>query len=384
LNVLAPGLRVLAVCAGLNVVVTACTRDAGLSEASAGQPGPVSADNATQGDGSDREDGSASVSNAFEPATAGGNAPTTLEPAADCVHPTPVADCRDGECRIVHGCFVMGAPRDELGAGANSNVQAQVTLTRNFWMMQGEVTNAQWAAAGWGMPERDVDIGTSSCSDSSCPVGNVSFFDAVTYANWRSTSDGLPACYTLMGCAGRVGADLACESVILTSASAYECEGYRLPTEAEWEYAARAGTTTAFYSGGIESRSLGECVLEPMLEQHAWYCYNSQGRAHPAGENSPNGWGLFDMLGNMFEWTNDLRDGLGYGIGPLMDPPGRLTPERDLTPKDVDGKALLAGRVIRGGNYVSAGDGCAAAKRSQASSHRGSSGVGFRLVRTVF
>ena len=190
MSLLPAALRELAALLGLSAMLTACDRDTALSEASAGQPGLVPADNATLEGGSDREDGSADGNTAFEPA-AGTNAPTTLAPAADCNRPPAVEDCRDGECRIQHGCFVMGAPRDEPGAGLNSNVQVQVTLTRSFWMMQAEVTNTQWAAAGWGMPERNVNIGASSCSDSSCPVGNVSFFDAVSYANWRSTTERL-------------------------------------------------------------------------------------------------------------------------------------------------------------------------------------------------
>lgn len=277
----------------------------------------------------------------------------------------------------------MGAPRDEPGAGRFSDIQVQVTLTRGFWIGQTEVTNEQWAAAGWGMPARDILVGAVTCREASCPVANVSFFDAVRFANWRSGSDGLPACYDLGGCSGAVGMDLECDTVKLTSPSAYECTGYRLPMEAEWEYAARAGTTTAFYSGDALSDQLGECVPEPALEPSAWYCHNSGQQAHPVGEKTPNPWGLHDMLGNVFEWCNDLRGGLGYGEGPWVDPPGQLTPGRDLMPRSADGLATLEGRVLRGGNHVVPGDSCTAANRGTGTSRRGSSSVGFRLVRTA-
>lgn len=363
-------LRMCTAKAVLSLMLLACTRDNARPDASDAEPGRLGATEAGIGGAhADSHDATGT--------------PTRLAPAADCVHPPVVEACLDGGCIIPAGCFIMGAPRDELGAGVNSNVQVQVTLTRGFWMMQTEVTNEQWSRAGWGMPLRDVSIGEQTCLDPTCPVGNVSFFDAVSYANWRSASEGLAACYTIEGCTGATGEDLACGRVAFTSGSAYECDGYRLPMEAEWEYAARAGVTTAFYSGGIETESLGECVLEPALEASAWYCHNSEGRAHAVGAKQPNSWGLFDMLGNIYEWTNDLRNGLGYGAGPLSDPPGSLTPGRELTPSGTDDAEILAGRVIRGGNHVSPGDGCTAAKRGDASSELGSSGVGFRLARSL-
>jgi formylglycine-generating enzyme required for sulfatase activity len=284
------------------------------------------------------------------------------------------------------GCFIMGAPRDEPGAGRVSNVQVQVTLTRPFEIGRTEVTREAWSATGWPLPMRNVPVGEGACEDPTCPVGNVSFLDAIRYANWLSEKEQLDPCYVIEGCSGEVGVSLECTTVQWAAASGYECSGYRLPMEAEWEYAARAGTSTAFYTGEAVSTQLNECVPEPALEAVAWYCNNSGERAHPVAQKQANALGLHDMLGNLYEWCNDYRDGLGYGEGPLIDPPGQLTPGRDLLPAALpngeDGRTHA--RVLRGGDYVLPGDACTAADRGASGpSHTSSAALGFRLVRSL-
>ena len=303
-----------------------------------------------------------------------------LEPGVGCVHPQPVQRCEGGYCEVPPGCFIMGAPRGEPGAGRLSNVQVQVTLTHGFSIGQTELTRAAWLEAGWGKPKRNIQISSADCLEPSCPVNNVSFFDAVRYANWLSERDGLPACYELSGCSGEVGLDLACTGVQLTSESAYACAGYRLPTEAEWEYATRAGSISAFHGGEAVSTILGECVAEPALDDIGWYCRNSADQPHLVAQKLPNAWGLQDVHGNLGEWVNDLFDGLGYGPGPLPDPHGTLTPGRDLLPNPSE----IELRIYRGGGFAIPGDSCTAADRGGGGrSFMSSSSVGFRLVKTV-
>src|SRR5262249_18237407 len=123
--------------------------------------------------------------------------------------------------------------------------------------------------------------------ESSCPMNDVSFFDAASYCNWLSEQEGIPAaehCY-------EIGLDEEKDRPKLV-AVAHDRVGYRLPTEAEWEYACRAGTVTARFFG--ES---GE-----YLYRYSWGHRNSEGRTWPVGRLRPNPLGLFDMYGNVSEW----------------------------------------------------------------------------------
>ena len=137
------------------------------------------------------------------------------------------------------------------------------------------------------------------------PVDSVSWFDAVAFCNELSQKERLKPFYTIQG-----------ESVEIPD---WDGPGYRLPTEAEWEYACRAGTATRFCFGDDENR----------LGEHAWYSENSGSKTHPVGEKKPNPFGLFDMHGNVWEWCRDWHDESYYTVksacvdskGPDRDPP---------------------------------------------------------------
>jgi formylglycine-generating enzyme required for sulfatase activity len=145
----------------------------------------------------------------------------------------------------------------------------------------------------------------------------------------------------------------------------YACPGYRLPTEAEWEYAYRAGTATAFYNGPSTSKLCGDCLQKDKnVDLIGWYCANSTKKAHPVAEKRPNAWGLYDMAGNEMEWCNDWYQH-GLESKPVIDPWGATY--------------SILGRVVRGGAYVHE------ARMLRAACRGGKfKGVaGYRCVRTI-
>jgi formylglycine-generating enzyme required for sulfatase activity len=215
----------------------------------------------------------------------------------------------------------MGSPWCEWGRAKSSTDPVQVTLTRPFQMAQFELTQREWMELGLPNPSGLMPDGTGDCSEDSCPVGNVNWFEALEFSNRYSIAKGKSACFELSQCSGEMGRGMICDGVRSVGSSLYDCNGYRLPTGAEWEYAARAGTKTTVYSGDIRMRSLNyECYDEPVLNDIAWYCANAGPLIHPGGQKKPNGWGLFDMIGNAGEWVASIGPtAAGYGDGPFTD-----------------------------------------------------------------
>jgi formylglycine-generating enzyme required for sulfatase activity len=188
------------------------------------------------------------------------------------------------------------------------------------------------------------------------------WFDAAAFANtWSERHDPpLSACYELTGCTNQAGAGLVCDNVTPTLD---ECEGYRLPTYQEFEYATRAGTRTAFYGGDISSDVAIQAneKAEPALEPIAWYAFNSGRRPHAVASKRPNRWGLFDLHGNLEEW-------LGNAV----------------TRATADGVTLdLTTRMTKGGDARSAPVALRSAHADDYPPQTSSTSLGFRLVRTL-
>ncbi len=195
---------------------------------------------------------------------------------------------------IPPGTFMMGSPTNEVDRSDNEGPQTAVTLTKGFWMGKYEVTQGEYEAVMGSNP-------SAFGGDTNRPVEQVRWEDATNY------------------CATLTQRERAAGRIATTSV-------YRLPTEAEWEYACRAGTSTRF--------SYGDDPGFTNLANYAWYSDNSIGTTHPVGQKLPNPWGLYDMHGNVREWCQDWFDSYPGGIA--VDP---------------QGPAAGLYRVVRGGQW---------------------------------
>jgi formylglycine-generating enzyme required for sulfatase activity len=191
----------------------------------------------------------------------------------------------------------------------------KVRISQPFYLGQYEVTQGQWQAVMGNNPSHFL-------GDPTLPVEQVSWEDVQAFIRRLNTREGSTV--------------------------------YRLPTEAEWEYAARAGSTTAY--------SFGEDAS--MLEAYAWYGENAGGRTHPVGQRKPNAWGLYDMHGNVWEWVQD-------GYGPY---------EVDVT-TDPQGAPAHEYRVYRGGGWGTFSANCRSSDRNYDAPDERLPGLGFRLLR---
>lgn len=232
---------------------------------------------------------------------------------------------------VPSGAFQMGSPvRDEDRFPEEK--QHPVRITRSFYMATHEITQSLY--------ESVMETNPSALLEADLPVNQVSWFDSIRFANRLSLKEGLEPCYIING-------------TQVSWPKGLDCEGYRLPTEAEWEYAAR-GNVPGKYSGGDS------------IEKVAWYEGNSSNRIQPVRGKAPNALGLYDMSGNVWEWVWD-----GYGA---------YSTEEAIDPT---GEDLSAYRIRRGGSAGHLARYARNAYRIRVTPSFQSNELGFRVVRTA-
>jgi len=255
---------------------------------------------------------------------------------------------------IPAGTFIMGSPTSEPDR-LDNETQHSVTLSA-FSMSKYQVTQEQYKAVMGNNPSYFSSNPQAGETQGKRPVECVSWYDALVFCNKLSILEGLTPAYRISGSTnpadwGTVptnNSDATWDAVTIVSGST----GYRLPTEAQWEYACRAGTTTAYNTGATISDDTG------------WYSSNSGDKTHEVGKKPANAWGLCDMHGNVYEWCWDR-----YGTYPST------------SQTDPMGASSGSYRVIRGG-YWNFGQYLRSAYRSYGSPGNTNYNIGFRLVRS--
>ena len=212
--------------------------------------------------------------------------------------------------------FVMGSPTSKAGRSGNES-QHKKRLGRTFALAATSVTKEQFLRY---RPTFSHDQ-MHRYSEPTCPIGGVIWYEAAAYCNWLSKEEGIPEdqwCYEIKG------------NVFKLKEKYLSLTGYRLPTEAEMEYATRAGAITSRYYGETEE----------LLPKYAWYFKNSQEKTWPVGSLKPNDLGLFDVQGNLFTWCQESY---------------KLYPQGEEVSEDKEDNLMIVNsnsRVLRGGSFA--------------------------------